>query len=137
MNEMYTMTLGIHSLGAVFVFGTIVLNLLMLNIAKDLKSYKRLMSIFLMPLSATMIALAIFTGVVMMAAKHLDFTIENIVMILISLALIVLEAKRGKYLKYMPLKQEDGLNIYRAFGSKILYIELALVAAISIWMWII
>ncbi len=137
MNEMYIMTLGIHFLGAVFVFGTIVLNLLMLNIAKDLKSYKRLMSIFLMPLSATMIALAIFTGVVMMAAKHLDFTIENIVMIIISLALIVLEAKRGKYLKYMPLKQENGLNIYRAFGSKILYIELALVVAISIWMWII
>ena len=137
MNEMYNMGLSIHSIGAVIVFGTIVLNIALLFLAKDIRKYKRLMSIVLVPLSVTVLGIAIFTGTIMMAAKHLDFTIENIVMILISIALIVLEAKRAKYLKFMRNDKERVLEAYSAFALKILYIEAILVAIISIWMWLI
>jgi len=137
MNEMYNMGLSIHSIGAVIVFGTIVLNIVLLFLAKDIKKYKRLMSIVLVPLSVTVLGIAIFTGTIMMAAKHLDFTIENIVMILISIALIILEAKRAKYLKFMRNDKERVLEAYSAFALKILYIEAILVAIISIWMWLI
>jgi hypothetical protein len=135
MNEMYSMGLGIHSFGAVFLLGTIFLNIVMLRLAKDIKKYKRVMSIYLIPLSITSIGLAVFTGAIMMAAKHLDFTIENIVMILISIILIVLEARRAKYLKFMRNDRERVMEAYSMFASRILYMQLALVLIISIWMW--
>ena len=137
MNEMYSMSLGIHSVGAVIVLGTIILNIVMLRLAKDIRKYKRLMSIALIPLSVTVLGLAIFTGTIMMAAKHLDFTIQNIVMILISIILIVLEVKRAKFLKFMQSNKERVLEAYSGFAYKILYIEFVLVLLISIWMWLI
>ena len=137
MNEMYNMGLLIHSLGIVALFGVFILNIVLLKVATSLQKYKRLMSIILLPLTATTIGLAIFTGVVMMAAKHLDFTIANIAMIIISVVLIVLEVKRSKTLKYMNPKKERALSAYKIFGSKILYVELILTLLIALWMWLI
>ncbi len=135
MNEMYSMGLSIHSIGGIVLVGVIFLNIFMLRIAKDLQKYKRLMSIFLLPLTATVIGLDIFTGVIMMAAKHLDFTIANIVMIAISILLIVLEVKRAKSLKYMNPNKERSLEAYKDYGNKLLYIELTWALVIFIWMW--
>ena len=129
------MGLSIHSWGAVLIFGSIVLNILVLNGAKDLQKYKRVMSIYLMPLSSTAIGVAIFSGTIMMAAKHLDFTIENVVMIVISVVLIVLEAKRAKTLKYLSVKTQNSLEVYKPYGIKLLYIELVVSVLISLWMW--
>jgi hypothetical protein len=78
----------------------------------------------------------VFSGIVMMASKHLDFTIENIVMIIFAIALIVLENKRSKKLQYLDKKREDALNIYRVDAYKIFKIEILMVLVISIWMWI-
>jgi phosphatidylserine synthase len=131
------MGLSIHSLGIVALLGLFILNIVLLKVATSLQKYKRLNSIILLPLSATTIGLAIFTGVVMMAAKHLDFTLENIAMIIISVVLIVLEVKRNKTLKYMNPKKEHALSAYKVFGSKILIIELVLTVLIGVWMWLI
>ena len=135
MNEMYNMGLSLHSIGGIALVGVVFLNIFMLRIAKDLQKYKRLMSIFLLPLTATVIGLDIFTGVIMMAAKHLDFTIANIVMIIISIILIVLEAKRAKSLKYINPNKDRALEAYKGYGIKLLYIEAAWVLVIFIWMW--
>lgn len=81
------------------------------------------------------IGVALFTGIVMMAAKHLNFTIENIVMIFIGVVLIVLEAKRAKMLRFLNAKKERALEAYKPFGLKILYIEFLLITLISLWMW--
>ncbi len=78
------------------------------------------------PFGSVMLASAIFTGVVMMAAKHLDFSIQNIVMIVVSLVLIALEVKRSKALRY--IKQEE-LNTYKKTAYTILGIELVLLVA--------
>ena len=137
MNEMYNMGLSIHSFGIVALFGVFILNIVVLKATNSLTKYKRLMSIVLMPISSTIIGVAIFTGVVMMAAKHLDFTIENIAMIIISVVLIVLEVKRTKALKYMNPNKDRSLDAYKAFASKILYIELVLTFLIALWMWLI
>jgi len=135
MNEMYSMGLSLHSIGGIALVGVIFLNIFFLRIARDLQKYKRLMSIFLLPLTATVIGLEIFTGVIMMAAKHLDFTIENIVMIIVSILLIVLEVKRSKSLKYMNPKKERALEGYKGYGVRLLYIEIAWTLVIFIWMW--
>jgi len=135
MNEMYSMGLGIHSWGAVFMFVVVLLNILVLRSAKDMQKYKRVMSIYLMPLSSTAIGVALFSGTIMMAAKHLDFTIENSVMIIISVVLIVLEAKRSKTLKYTNPKIDNALDIYKSYALNILYSEIGLVVFISLWMW--
>jgi len=135
MNEMYNMGLSIHSIGGIVLVGVIFLNIFLLRIAKNIQKYKRMMSIFLLPLTATVIGLEIFTGVIMMAAKHLDFTIENIVMIAISVLLIVLEVKRAKTLKYMNPNKERSLEAYKDYANKLLYIEIAWTLVIFIWMW--
>jgi hypothetical protein len=135
MNEMYSMGLSIHSFGAIALLGVILLNVFFLHSSKDLQKYRRVMSIFLMPLSSTAIGVALFSGTIMMAAKHLDFTIENIVMIIISVVLIILEAKRSKSLKYLNSKIENALQVYKPYGMKLLYGEVGLVVFISLWMW--
>ncbi len=135
MNEMYNLGFDIHSIGGIALVGVIFLNIFMLRVAKDLQKYKRLMSIVLLPLTATVIGVEIFTGVIMMAAKHLDFTIENIVMIAISILLIVLEVKRARSLKYINPNKEGSLEEYKDFGIKLLYIEVVWTLVIFMWMW--
>ena len=137
MNEMYSMGLDLHSIAAVTVLAVIFLNLFILISYQDLAKYKRIMSIFLTPLAATMLGFAIFTGVIMMAAKHLDFTLENIVMILISIIYIVLEVKRLKSLKYLDPRKERAFEAYKPLARTILQIEFLMVLVISIWMWLI
>ena len=137
MNEMYNMGLGIHSVGEIVLLAVILGNILYLKMATSLKKYKRVMSVVLVPLTASIIGFAIFTGIIMMAAKHLDFTLENIVMILISLILIFLEVKRIKNLRYVNVNKERALEAYKAFGLKILLLEFLLVLLISLWMWLI
>lgn len=137
MNEMYSMGLSLHSVGAGAILAVLFLNLFILISYQDLKKYKRLMSVFLTPLTITILGYAIFTGVVMMAAKQLDFTLENIAMILISLAYVVLEVKRLKSLKYLDPRKERAFEAYKPLARTILQIEFALVLIVSIWMWLI
>ena len=135
MNEMYNMGLSLHSFGAVAILVVIFINLFVLISYQDLKKYKRLMSIFLTPLSASMLGFAIFTGIVMMAAKQLDFTLENIVMILIGILFIALEVKRLKSLKYLAENKERAFEAYKPIARTILQIEFLMVLLISLWMW--
>ncbi len=134
MNEMYDMSIVTHNFGVMGILAVIFINVMMLLGAKELNVYRRKMMLFT-PIGSTMLGVVLFTGVVMMAAKHLDFTIENIVMILFGLALIVLEAKRMKKLKYLNSKEEGVFAKYKSEAMTILQIELALVLAISAWMW--
>jgi len=135
MNEMYSMGLDLHSIGAVAILAVVFLNLFILISYQDLKKYKRLNSIFLQPLTFTTLGLMIFTGVIMMAAKHLDFTFANIVMIVISIVFIVLEMKRLKSLKYLSIKKDHAFNAYKPMARTILQVEFALLLLISLVMW--
>jgi len=135
MNEMYSMGLSLHSIGGAALLAVVFLNLFMLIVAKDLKKYRRLMSVFLIPLTQTTLGFVIFSGVVMMAAKHLSFSVENIIMIGISLAFIVLEVKRIKSLKYLDAKKERALEFYKPFARRLLQIEFVMTLLISLWMW--
>jgi len=103
--------------------------------SKDLLKYKRTNSLYLVPLGMTLIGSLLFTGIVMMAAKHLDFTLENIAMIIIGVVLIVLEAKRLKALKYLNAKKEKAFDAYKPFARTLLQIEFVLVLLMSLWMW--
>ena len=137
MNEMYNMGLDLHSWSAIAVLVMIFLNLFVLISSEDLAKYKRVNSLYLLPLEITLLGSLLFTGIVMMAAKHLDFTIENIAMILLGIILIVLEAKRLKGLKYLSTKKDHALAVYKPFARTILQIEFALILLMSIWMWLI
>jgi SNF family Na+-dependent transporter len=136
MNEMYSMGLSLHSIGTIGVLVAIFLNLFLLISYQDLKKYKRLNSIVIWPLTFTLLSIVIFTGVIMMAAKHLDFTLANIAMIIVSIIMIVLEAKRMKTLKYLSETKEHAFNAYKPIARTILQIEFLLVLVLSIWMWL-
>jgi len=136
MNEMYSMGLSLHSIGTVAILVVVFLNLFILVSYKDLKKYKRLNSVFLFPLTYSLLGFVIFTGVIMMAAKHLDFTIENIAMIILALVFIVAEVKRIKALKYLNPSKERAFDAYKPFARRILQIEFILILLISIWMWL-
>ena len=135
INEMYDMNIVTHNYGVMFILGVILLNLVMLLRAKDVKKYTRFMSIF-MPIGSLGIGLIVFTGVIMMAAKHLDFTIANIAMIIFAIILIVLEVKRSSKLKYLNKKEEDVFKKYKLFAIKVLALEVFVTLSISFWMWI-
>ncbi len=135
MNEMYNMALSLHSWSAVAVLVMIFINLYILISAKELAKYKRVNSLYLIPLQITVLGALLFTGIVMMAAKHLHFSVENIIMIILGVVLIVLEAKRLKALKYLSTKKEHALEVYKPYARTILQVEFGLVLLMSLWMW--
>ena len=135
MNEMYNMGFYLHSIGATAVLVAIFLNLYFLISYNDLKKYKRLHSIVLWPATFSILGFVIFTGVVMMAAKHLDFTFANIVMIILSIVYIGLEAKRVKSLKYLNATKEHAFNAYKPMARTILQAEFIMILLLSLGMW--
>ena len=135
MNEMYNMGLSLHSWSAIAVLVMIFINLFLLISSKELEKYKRMNALFLMPMSNMLLGSVLFTGIVMMAAKHLHFTIENIVMIVIGVIIITLEFKRAKALRFLSTKKEHAFDVYKPFARTILQIEFILVLLISLWMW--
>ena len=134
MNEMYNMSIVAHYYSVIGILVVILVNIWMLNRATDISVYRREMRIFT-PIGSTMIGSIIFTGVIMMAAKHLSFSVENILMILFALLIILLEVKRAKTLKYMNSKTDNALENFKTLAIKILAIEVLLTMAISLWMW--
>lgn len=135
MNEMYNMSIVTHNYGVIGILGTIFINFLMLVKADDIRKYTRAMSLF-MPIAMTVIGSVIFTGIVMMAAKHLEFTIANILMIMFATALIILENIRSKKLQRLDKNRENALSDYKAESYNIFKIEILMVLAISTWMWL-
>ncbi|MDD2448905.1 MAG: hypothetical protein PHS42_02230 [Sulfurimonas sp.] len=135
MNEMYDMSIVMHNYSVYGILAVILLNFLMLARADEIKTYARFMNLF-MPIVMTVIGAVIFTGVVMMAAKHLEFTVENIVMILFGVVLIGLENARSKKLQRVDKKHKDALLSHKKEAYKIFAIEVIMVLGISIWMWL-
>jgi len=134
MNEMYNMGIVTHYYGVLGILSVILLNLFMLNRASNISKYKRQMRIFT-PIGSIAIGVVIFTGVVMMAAKHLEFTLENIAMILFAITIIVLEAKRAKGLKWLNPTEDGALEGFKRKATIILAVETLLTMSISVWMW--
>ncbi|MGD9719141.1 MAG: hypothetical protein AB7U24_07875 [Sulfurimonadaceae bacterium] len=135
MNEMYAMGILTHNLGVIGLLGVICTNFFMLYFASDIRKYAKKMRVF-MPIGAGLIATILFTGAVMMAAKHLSFTVENIVMIIYGTALIALEARRYARLKHLDLSQENPFGMYKKLAFPILAIEFFGSLLISLWMWL-
>ncbi len=101
----------------------------------DLKKYKRIHSIVLWPITFTVLGVAVFTGIIMMAAKHLDFSFANVIMILITIIYITLEVKRVKSLKYLSDTKEHAFNAYKPMARTILQVEFILILLLSLGMW--
>jgi hypothetical protein len=130
---MYTMSLQLH-FGLVLVWlGVIAFNAAMLQFAVQLPDYVRRARIA-MPFSVMAIAALAFTGTVMMAAKRLDFTLENIAMILVTVVMIVLESRRYKTLRRLRTKVADALALYRPYALKLLAAEFGVTMLMTLWM---
>ncbi len=134
MNEMYDMSIVAHNYGVASILGVILLNLVMIIKADNVGKYKRFNTIF-NPIGGTFLGVLIYTGVVMMAAKHLDFTLANIAMIVFAIVLIYLEVKRSSKLKYVKNEDSAGFKEYKKFVYKILGLEVFVLLSISAWMW--
>jgi hypothetical protein len=135
MNEMYDMSIVTHNLGVIGILVVVFINLVLLFSATDIKKYKRSMRLFT-PIGSLAIGIVIFTGIVMMAAKHLAFSIENIAMIIFALSIIFLEVKRVKTLKMWNMATENALAKYKKFASRLLLLEVGITLLMSAWMWL-
>lgn len=127
---MYQMGINIHYIGVLALIAVVVMNLFTLKMSSDIVVYSKKMRL-LMPISSSLLALIIFTGVVMMAAKHLDFTLQNIVMILFSLLYIALDIYRYKLLK---ASAKDAFKTYAFTAYKLFAFELITLLLITLWM---
>lgn len=134
MNYMYTMSINVHNYSVILLLVLIGLNFILLLRAKDVLSYRK-KAAFVTPTIAVVLASILFTGTIMMAAKHLDFTIANIAMIVFGVAFIFLEVKRVKPLKHLK-NLPHAIPLYRDYAKKVLLAEFLIILAISLWMWI-
>lgn len=134
MNYMYNMTIDYHNYSVIALLVLMGLNFLLLFQAKSVLPYRKKMA-FLTATIAVILGFILFTGTIMMAAKHLEFTLANIAMIVIGIAFIVLEVKRVKPLKYLK-DLPHAIPLYRDYAKKILFVEFFIILAISIWMWL-
>lgn len=134
MNEMYEMGIVTHNYGVMLVLAVIFINIFMLFGIKNLADYKRVVSLFT-PIAGTTIGVVIFTGVVMMAAKHLEFTTQNVAMIIFAIILIYMEFKRSVGLKNIDEKKDSAFKEYKSYALKILLLEIFAIVGISFWMW--
>jgi len=134
MNEMYNMSIVTHGTFVFLMLAMILVNYVVILVSDDYIHYKRKRGIFYLPMDFVALGGVIFTGIVMMASKHLDFTIENIIMIAVSLLFIVLEITRAKEFKFVSTR--DKFITYKIYAKKILLAEFAITLLISIWMWI-
>ena len=134
MEAMYATGLGIHYFGVIVLMGVVVFNIAMLAFSQQVVRYAKRMRI-VMPVSASLLALILFTGAVMMAAKHLAFNAPNIAMIVIAVVMIILEAKRYKTLKRQTdISREGAFEGYKSKAFRFLGIEMALLVAMTGWM---
>ncbi|MCX6072848.1 MAG: hypothetical protein NTY39_00810 [Campylobacterales bacterium] len=134
MEALYTMGLEIHTFGVIVLMGVVMFNIVMLALSHHLIRYAKRMRI-IMPISASLIALILLTGSIMMAAKHLHFTLANDAMIIIGVVMIVLEAKRYKTLKRRTdITQEGAFSLYKQKAFRLLGIEAVLLVVLSLWM---
>ena len=134
MEMMYDLTVGIHSFLIWVLFMVIATNVGMLLRAKKIRAYTRNMRIF-MPISVMAIISVMFTGIVMMAAKHLEFTIENIVMILVSFAYIYVELSRYRNLKRANFDEDNILKKYQRETFISFGLIFVIVGLMAVWMW--
>ncbi len=135
MNAMYNMSLSIHWFGVFLLLAIFMGSLWQLNRANDVMAYLHKMR-FQSPLIMMAMFVPIFTGMVMMAAKHLEFTIPNIAMIVLSIVLVFFEIKRSRPLKYASIIEEGAFEKYKKDAKMILIGEIALIVLISIWMYL-
>lgn len=130
---MYTLSVQLHFGSVVFWLGVIAFNMAMVQFAVQGGEYVRRARIA-MPFSVMTIAAIAFTGAIMMAAKHLDFTLENVAMIVLTVVFIGLEARRYKTLRRLRTKLPDALQLYRPYALKVLGAELVLSLLMMLWM---
>ncbi|WP_345976555.1 hypothetical protein [Sulfurimonas sp. HSL3-7] len=129
------MSLSVHWWGVLLLIAIFLASLWQLNRSEDVIAYLKKMRIQ-GPLIFMAMFVPIFTGMVMMAAKQLSFTIPNVAMILLSVVLIIFEIKRSKPLKYASIAEEGAFEKYKKDARIILISEIALIILISIWMFI-
>lgn len=130
---MYTTSLQLH-FGLVLAWmGVILFNAAMVQFAVQAPEYVRRARIA-MPFSVMAIAAMAFTGTVMMAAKHLAFTLENIAMIIVTVMLIVMESRRYKTVRLLRTNMDDALQLYRPYALKLLAAEFVLTLLMTVWM---
>ncbi|MDP3265988.1 MAG: hypothetical protein Q8M39_04075 [Sulfuricurvum sp.] len=134
MEALYATGLEIHFVGVVVLLAVVMFNIIMLALSHQVIRYAKRLRI-VMPISALLITISIFTGIVMMAAKHLNFSLANSAMIVVSIVFIILEVKRYKILKHETDIQQEGAFIdYKRKAFRILVIEMALLTVMSAWM---
>ena len=127
MNYMYHFGIMAHYYSALGILVVILFNMYKIQRATNLQKLRRFMTIFT-PMGSVMLGSVVFTGVIMMAAKHLEFTWQNNLMIAIALVFIVLEVKRAKRLRFLMQKELDS---YKQFAFVLLSIEAAMVVVVS------
>ena len=136
MEAMYTLGLSIHSITTALFLAVLLLNFVLLYRFEDVVRYKRLNSVVMTPLTLMIYSFVVFTGVLMMAAKRLDFSVPNSVMVVLSVVVLLVEIQRIKTLRFIDPKQRDSFVNYKGVFMKMIGLEIVATLFISLWMWV-
>jgi len=130
MNEMYEMSQSIHIFSVVAMIISLIIMMLIHKSSYEVEIFEKKLAIAMVFYSSFLGAAAL-TGMIMMAAKHLDFTLANLVMIIGLMALIGLEIKRYKILKMVIRFKRVELDVYKRVAFNYEIIELVLILVIG------
>ena len=130
MNEMYEMSQSIHIYSVIFMLLSLIILMIMHKLNLEQEKFVKNVSIVSVFHTSFLGAVGL-TGMIMMAAKHLSFTMANIFMIIGLVVIIVLEVKRNKILKMVVKLQRVELDIYKRVAFNYELIELVLLLVIG------
>jgi len=130
MNEMYEMSQSIHIYSVIAMIISSVLILLLHKSKVPQESFTKRAAVIGLAHVSFLGSVAL-TGVIMMAAKHLSFSLANILMIIGMITIIVLEVKRNKLLKMVTKFRRVELDIYKPIGFNYGLIEFVLLLLIG------
>jgi len=130
MNEMYEMSQNLHIYSVIAMILTLLIMMLLHKLQSEQEVFVKRNAI-VMVFHTSFIASTALTGVIMMAAKHLNFSFANIIMIIGLVAIIVLEVKRSKILKQVVRFGRGELTDYKRVGFNFELIELVLILIVG------
>ena len=130
MNEMYEMSQSLHIYSVIAMIFTLLVMMLLHKLKSEQEVFVKRNAIT-MVFHASFIGSTALTGIIMMAAKHLDFSFANIIMIIGLVAIIVLEAKRSKILKQVVKFRQGDFFEYKRVGFNFELIELVLLLIVG------
>ena len=130
MDEMYLMAMDIHFFSVLMLILFVSILTLLTKLPLDFKIFSKFFRPVL-PLYFSFLAAVTLTGAIMMAAKHLSFSLINIIMIVTFFSIVHLEVMRHNHFKNKLRASDEEQVFYKKKAFMLHGIELVMLVIVT------